>query len=116
MKLRLAILWMYHIERVLKKLAMVGNKGRVEGCIAEEFKYKEVAAFTSVYFVDEHNINAPTLRYYDDKVGTHNNFQNFEIKGKTVGSSTEYHPEHEEKLDTLLYMYENMGEMTPYFN
>ena len=33
--------WMYHIERALKKLsAMVGNKGRVEGCIAEEFKLK----------------------------------------------------------------------------
>ena len=32
--------WMYHIERALKKLSsMVGNKGRVEGCIAEEFKY-----------------------------------------------------------------------------
>jgi hypothetical protein len=41
--------WMYHIERALKKLSsMVGNKGRVEGRIAEEFKYKEVAAFTSV--------------------------------------------------------------------
>jgi hypothetical protein len=41
--------WMYHIERALKKLSsMVGNKGRVEGCIDEEFKYKEVAAFTSV--------------------------------------------------------------------
>jgi hypothetical protein len=108
--------WMYHIERALKKLSsMVGNKGRVEGCIAEEFKYKEVAAFTSVYFADEHNINAPTLRYHDDKVGTHNNLQIFEIEGKTVGASTEYHPEREEKLDALLYMYENMDEMTPYF-
>jgi hypothetical protein len=30
--------WMYHIERALKKLSsMVGNEGRVEGCIAEEF-------------------------------------------------------------------------------
>jgi hypothetical protein len=27
----------------------------------------------------------------------------------------EYHPEREEKLDALLYMYENMDEMTPYF-
>jgi hypothetical protein len=41
--------WMYHIERTLKKLsAMAGNKGRVEGYIAEEFKYKEVSAFMSV--------------------------------------------------------------------
>jgi hypothetical protein len=30
--------WMYNIEMALKKLsAMVGNKGRVEGCRAEEF-------------------------------------------------------------------------------
>jgi hypothetical protein len=108
--------WMYHIERALKKLSsMVGNKGRVEGCIAKEFKYKEVATFTSVYFAEEHNINAPTLRYHDDKVGTHNNLQIFEIEGKTVGASTEYHPEREEKLDALLYMYENMDEMTLYF-
>jgi hypothetical protein len=73
-------MWMYHIERALKKRSsMVGNKGRVEGCIAEEFKYKEVAAFTSVYFADEHNINAPTLRYHDDKVGTHSNLQIWSI-------------------------------------
>jgi hypothetical protein len=26
-----------------------------------------------------------------------------------------YHPEREEKLDALLYMYENMDEMTQYF-
>jgi hypothetical protein len=78
--------WMYHIERALKKLSsMVGNKGRVEGCIAEEFKYKEVAAFTSALI-------------------------------KIVVASSEYHPEHEEKLDALLYMFENMDEMTRYFN
>jgi hypothetical protein len=64
---------------------MVGNKGRVEGCIAEEFKYKEVAAFTSALI-------------------------------KIVVASSEYHPEHEEKLDALLYMFENMDEMTRYFN
>jgi hypothetical protein len=54
--------WMYQIERTLKKLrAMVGNKRRVEGCIAEEFKYKEIASFTCLYFVEEHNVNAPAL-------------------------------------------------------
>jgi hypothetical protein len=37
---------------------MVGNKRRVEGCIAEEFKYKEIASFTGLYFAEEHNINA----------------------------------------------------------
>jgi hypothetical protein len=55
--------WMYHIERTLKKLrAMVGNKRRVEGCIAEEFKYNEIASFTGLYFAEEHNVNAPALR------------------------------------------------------
>jgi hypothetical protein len=33
--------WMYHIEKALKKLrAMVRDKAKVEGCIAEEFKLK----------------------------------------------------------------------------
>jgi hypothetical protein len=51
--------WMFHIERALKKLrAMVGNKARVEGCIAEQFKLKEVAHFTSCYFAEEHNVFA----------------------------------------------------------
>jgi hypothetical protein len=108
--------WMYHIERALKYIrAMVGNKGRVEGCIAEEFKYKEIAAFTSVYFAEEHNVNAPTLRYHVDSYGHRSKLKIFGIEGKTVGASTDYHPDPEEKLDALLYMYENMDEMTPYF-
>jgi hypothetical protein len=49
--------WMYHIERVLKNLrAMVHNKAKVEGCIAEEFKLKEIMYFTSVYFTEYHLI------------------------------------------------------------
>ena len=56
--------WMYHIERALRYLKpMVGNKARVEGCIAEAFSLKEVAYFSSVYFTEEHNVNAPTMRY-----------------------------------------------------
>jgi hypothetical protein len=40
--------WMYHIKRILKKLhAMFGNKRSVEVCIVEEFKYKEMASFTT---------------------------------------------------------------------
>jgi hypothetical protein len=54
--------WMYHIERALKNVrAMVLNKARVEGCIAEEFKLKEITYFTSVYFTEHHNVNAPTM-------------------------------------------------------
>jgi hypothetical protein len=42
---------MYHIDRVLKNLrVMVRNKARVEGCIVEQFKLKEIAYFISVYF------------------------------------------------------------------
>jgi hypothetical protein len=38
---------MFHIERASKKLrAMVGNKARVEGCIAAQFKLNKVAHFT----------------------------------------------------------------------
>jgi hypothetical protein len=44
---------MFHIERALKTLReIVGNKARVEGCIAEQFKLKEVAHFISYYFAE----------------------------------------------------------------
>jgi hypothetical protein len=59
--------WMYHIERVLKNRAMVCNKAKIECCITEEFKLKEIAYFSSVYFVEHHNVNAPTLRYHVDE-------------------------------------------------
>jgi hypothetical protein len=76
--------WMYHIERTLKKLcAMVGNKRRVEGCIAEEFKYKEIASFTSLYFAEEHNVNAPALRYHVDEPLI-SDLKIFQWRGKTV--------------------------------
>jgi hypothetical protein len=45
--------WMLYIERALKKLrAMVGNKTRVEGCIAEQFKLKEVVCICNVTNID----------------------------------------------------------------
>jgi hypothetical protein len=60
--------WMYHIERALKNLiVMVPNKARVEGCIAKEFKLKEIMYFTSVYFTEHHNVNTPTMRYHVDE-------------------------------------------------
>jgi hypothetical protein len=59
---------MYHIERALKKLrVMVRNKANVEGCITEEFKLKEIAYFSSVYFAEHHNVNAPIFRYHVDE-------------------------------------------------
>jgi hypothetical protein len=57
--------WMYSFERALKRLRhMVDNKAKVEGCITKEFKYKEIAYFTSVYFTEKHNVNAPTMWYH----------------------------------------------------
>jgi hypothetical protein len=54
--------WMYHIERALKYLrAMIGNKATVEGSIAELFLLKEITYFSSIYFVEEHNVNALIL-------------------------------------------------------
>jgi hypothetical protein len=47
--------------------AIVGNKARVEGCIIEEFKLKEIAYFTNVYFIEHHNVNVPTMRYHVDE-------------------------------------------------
>jgi hypothetical protein len=59
---------MYHIERALKNLrAMVRNKTRIEGCIAEEFKLKEITYFTCVYITEYHNVNAPTMWYHADE-------------------------------------------------
>jgi hypothetical protein len=42
---------------------MVGNKARVECSITESFLLKEITYFLSVYFVEEHNVNALILRY-----------------------------------------------------
>jgi hypothetical protein len=59
---------MYHIERALKNLrAMVRNKAKVEDCITEEFKLKEITYFISVYFTKHHNVNAPTMQYHVDE-------------------------------------------------
>jgi hypothetical protein len=59
--------WMYHIERAPRYLKrMVGNRTRVEGCIIEAFTLKELAYFSSVYFAEEHNVNAPMMLYNVD--------------------------------------------------
>jgi hypothetical protein len=59
---------MYHIENALKKLrAMIHNKAKVEGYITEEFKLKEIMYFSSVYFAEHLNVNAPTFWYHVDE-------------------------------------------------
>jgi predicted transcriptional regulator len=90
---------MYHIERTLKRLcAMVGNKGRVEGCIAEE-----------------HNVNAPTMRYHVNEDPPCSNLGIFQNKGTTVGASTSYDLSETKRKAALHYMYANMPEMHQYF-
>jgi hypothetical protein len=71
--------WMYHIERALKNLrAMVHNKARIEGCITEEFKLKEITYFTSVYFTEHHNVNALTMQYHVDENIPYSDLQIFQ--------------------------------------
>jgi hypothetical protein len=80
---------MYHIERALKNLrAIIHNKMRVEGCIVEEFKLKEITYFTSVYFIEHHNVNVATIRYHVDEGIPCSDLQIFQWTRMTVGAST----------------------------
>jgi hypothetical protein len=85
-------MWMYHIQEALKYLrAMVGNKVRVEGSIAESFLLREITYFTSVYFVEEHNVNDVTLRYNVNEGPPLNDRKKFQWRGTTASSSTAYY-------------------------
>jgi hypothetical protein len=107
---------MYHIERALKYLKpMVDNRTRVEGCIIEAFTLKEVAYFLSVYFTEEHNVNALTMRYNMDEEPPCTDLSIFASRGTTVGSSTSYYSTSEERKVALLYMYANIDGMDKYF-
>jgi hypothetical protein len=109
--------WMYPFEITLKRLKhMVGNKARVEGCITEEFKYKEIADFTSVYFTKEHNANAHTMRYHVHQDDPHSDLSIFKSRGTTIGVGRVYHLSEEDQNSTLLYMYTNLDEITHYFS
>jgi hypothetical protein len=84
--------WMYHIERALIYLKpMVGNRARVEGCITHAFTLKEIAYFSSIYFAEEHNVNAPTMWYNVDKELPYSDLSIFASRATTVGSSTSYY-------------------------
>jgi hypothetical protein len=108
---------MYPFERALKRLMhMVGNKERVERCIVEEFKYKEFAYFTSVYFTKEHNINAPTIWYHVHLDDSHSDLSILKSRGTTIGVGRIYDLSEEDRNSALLYMYTNLDEMTHYFS
>jgi hypothetical protein len=74
--------WMYHIEKALRYLKpMVDNRARVEWCIVEAFILREVAYFSSVYFAEEHNVNAPMMQYNVDEEPPCSNLSIFCIEG-----------------------------------
>jgi hypothetical protein len=81
--------WMYHIKRALKYLrSMVGNKARVEGCITKSFLLKEITYLSSVYFVEEYNVNVVTLQYNVDEEPLLSDLKNFQWRGTTASSNT----------------------------
>ncbi|WVZ70869.1 hypothetical protein U9M48_019502 [Paspalum notatum var. saurae] len=86
--------WMYPAERELKKLmSMVCNKARVEAYIAETFAIKEISNFSSKYFVENHNVNAPSMRYHTILEPPNSELEIFKWKGKSVGASSHHHTE-----------------------
>jgi hypothetical protein len=108
--------WMYHIEIAIRYLKpMVSNRARVEGCITEAFMLKEVAYFSCVYFVEEHNFNAPTMWYNVDEDHPCSDLSIFASRGTTVGSRTSYYYTSEERKAALLYMYANIDGIDKYF-
>jgi hypothetical protein len=77
--------WIYHIERALRYLKpMVGNRASVEWSITEAFILKEVAYFSSVYFTEEYNDNAPTMQYNIDEEPLCSDLSIFASRGTTV--------------------------------
>jgi hypothetical protein len=108
--------WMYHIKRALRYLKpMVGNRARIEGCIAEAFTLKEVAYFSCVYFAEKHNVNAPTMWYNVDEEPPCSDISIFASRGTIVGSSMSYYSTQEERKAVLRYMYANIYGMDKYF-
>jgi hypothetical protein len=108
--------WMYHIKRALRYLKpMVGNRVMVERCITKAFTLKEVAYFSSVYFTEEHNVNAPTMQYNVGEEFPCSDLSIFASRGTTIGSSTRYYSTLEERKISLLYMYANIDRMDKYF-
>jgi hypothetical protein len=94
---------------------LIGNKARVEGSIAESFLLKEITYFSSIYFVEEHNVNALTLRYNVDEEPPLRDLKIFQWRGTTASSSMTYYFTQEERTSALLYMYSNMEEMDLFF-
>jgi hypothetical protein len=84
--------------------------------LVEEFKYKEIAYFTSVYFIEEHNVNAPTMWYHVHEDNPHSGLCIFKMRGTTVSVGRVYHLSEEDRNSALLYMCTDLDEMTHYFS
>jgi hypothetical protein len=90
--------WMHHTKRALRYLKpMVGNRARVEGCIAEAFMLKEVAYFSSVCFIEELNVIAPMMWYNVDQEPPYSDLSIFASRSTTIGSTTSYYSTSEER-------------------
>jgi hypothetical protein len=108
--------WMYSQERKLKKhIVTVGNKARVEGCIAKAFTCKAIMNFSSKYFSRTNNVNAHMTRYHIVEEVLLSELPIFQWKDKGVGAPSAHYITNDEWNYTMLYMYTNMEEVQSYF-
>jgi hypothetical protein len=68
-----------------------------------------------VYFAEEQNVYAATIRYNVDEEPPVSDLKIFQWRGTSTSEVTFYHLSMDEIMSTLLYMYSNMEEMEPYF-
>jgi hypothetical protein len=76
---------------------------------------KDVSYFMSVYFIEKHNVYAPTMRYNVNEEPPISDLEIFQWRGTSTSKVTFYHLSKDERMATLLYMFLNMEEMEPYF-
>jgi hypothetical protein len=68
-----------------------------------------------VYFTEEHNVYAPTMRYNVDEERPTSDLKIFQQRGTTMSKGTFYNHSMDEQMAALLCMFSNMEEMEPYF-
>jgi hypothetical protein len=96
---------------------MVGNKARVEGCIVEQFKLKEVAHITSCYFAEGHNVFALKKSYHDDEreMPPCSDLSIFRQTAKSLVHPRPITSLWKNRSLCLLYMFTNMPKVEKYF-
>jgi hypothetical protein len=72
-----------------------------------------VGYFSSVYFAEEYNVNAPTIRYNVEEEPSCSDLSIF--ASRTVGNSISYYSTLDERKVGLLYMYANIDGIDKYF-